>query len=434
MFLNRRSAPLPPAADDPGSTAVASVPAPAPVVRGTITGGGQAPSTAALTQVSVESGPAVAYVFEGGGFPQCQLERDLRALRHAIALDTLQTLAGLRAEGELHRVVLLTDRPDLASAVPAGVEVRNSAPPPGATFHFGQSLAAHLAADRAGTALVLGGAAAPLCGAADFRRFLELTRVAPGTVVQNNPQSPDIVAFSPAWAAAALELPDSDNALGHVLTGGGFKRLLIENSARINFDVDTPADAALLAGEPAAGPRTRLTVAGLPWIAPIRDRLEAAERVLAGESRELALFGRVGPPVTGYLNIHLRCRLRVFSEERGMRALGRVAAGSVVSLIGRLCDTVGPAMFFDLLRGCADGVLFDSRVLMAHWQQPLSEADRFHSDIGAASAITDPRLAAFTEAAWASETPVVLGGHTLVYGGLWLLAERAIRRRAEAQP
>lgn len=378
------------------------------------------------------SGPAVAYVFEGGGLPQSPLERDLRTLRHAIALDTLQTLAALRGEGELDRVVLLTDRPDLAASVPVGVEVRDSAPCPGSAFHFGQALSAQLSADHTGLAVVLGGAAAPLCGAADFRRFLELARLAPGSVVQNNPQSPDVVAFSPAWAAASLQLPDSDNALGHALTGAGFKRLLIENSARVNFDVDTPADAALLAGEPGAGLRTRLAVAALPWIAPIRDRLEAAERVLAGESRELALFGRVGPPVTGYLNIHLRCRLRVFSEERGMRALGRVASGSVVSFVGRLCDAVGPVAFFELLRGCADAALFDSRVLMAHWQQPLSEADRFHSDIGAAAAISDPRLAAFTEAAWTSDTPIVLGGHTLVYGGLWLLAERAIRRRADA--
>ena len=426
-----------PAADGHGpvapTEAVSPVLTPAPSDPEPPIGGRPAPGASVLEQSWAERGPAIAYVFEGGGFPQCQLERDLRALRHAIALDTLEILADLRAAGELDRVVLLTDRPELISAVPSGVEARDSAPPAGSAFHFGQTLAAHLAADRPGTALVLGGAAAPLCGAGDFRRFLELARMAPGTVVQNNPQSPDIVAFSPAWSAAALELPDSDNALGHALTGGGFRRVLIENSARINFDVDTPADAALLAGEAGAGPRTRLAAAGLPWIGPIRDRLDAAERVLAGESRELALFGRVGPPVTGYLNIHLRCRLRVFSEERGMRALGRVAAGSVVSLIGRLCDSVGPGTFFELLRGCADAVLFDSRVLMAHWQQPLSEADRFHSDIGAASAIADPRLATFTEAAWSSETPVVLGGHTLVYGGLWLLAERAIRRRAEGQ-
>ncbi len=377
--------------------------------------------------------PSTAYVFEGGGALQTALEQDLRALRHAIALDTLETLVGLRAQGALDRVVLITDRPDLAAAVAPGVEVEDSTPGAGATFHFGRALAHLLARDRPGTALVMGGAAGPLLTADDFRRFLQLAEENPGAVIQNNPQSPDVVAFSPAWAASTLDLPDSDNALGHALTGGGFRRLLIENSARVNFDVDTPADAALLAGEAAAGPRTRLTASTLAWTGPLRRRLDAVVGILAGESQELALFGRVGPPITGYLNIHLRCRLRMFSEERGMRALGRVAAGTVVSFVGRLCDAVGPVAFFDLLRGCADAVLFDSRVLMAHWKQPLSEADRFHSDIGAVGAIADPRLAAFTEAAWASDTPIVLGGHTLVYGGLWLLAERAIRLRSDAQ-
>ena len=112
-----------------------------------------------------------------------------------------------------------------------------------------------------------------------------------------------------------------------------------------------------------------------------------------------------------------------------MRALGRVSAGTVVSFIGRLCDALGPQAFFTLLQGCGDAALFDTRVLMAHWRQPLSEADRFHADIGAAAAVTDPALRAFTDAAWASPAPVVSGGHTLVYGGLWLLADRVLRRQ-----
>ena len=371
--------------------------------------------------------PAVAYVFEGGGQPQTTLEHELRGLRHAIALDTLDTLCLLRDAGELQRVVLVTDRAALARQAPAGVEVCDSSGE-GAGFHFGRALARLLAADRAALALVLGGAAAPLLASEDLRRFLVLARANPGAVVQNNPQSPDIVAFSPAAAAAALPLPDSDNALGQVLGVAGYRRVLVENSARVNFDVDTPTDAAVLAGEPGAGPRTRRACGDLPWMEPISRRLELVEAVLAAEGQELALFGRVGPPVTGYLNRHLRCRLRVFSEERGMRARGRVAAGSVVSFLGRLSDAVGPEAFFAALSGCADVALFDSRVFMAHWRQPLSDADRYYSDIGAAGLIADPRLAAFTAAAWAAQPPVVLGGHTLVYGGLWLLADRALRR------
>jgi len=374
------------------------------------------------------AGPTVAFVFEGGGQAQSVLEHDLRRIRHAIALDTLSVLGVLRGEGELDRVVLVTDRADLASAVPPGVEVEDSgAEDP---FHFGGYLARLIGRHEAGSALVLGGAAAPLYAAEDLRRFLVLARSNPGAVVQNNPQSPDVLAFSPARAALTVALPDSDNALGQALALAGLRRVLVENSARVNFDVDTPADAALLAGEPGAGPRTRslLDAGGMPWIDRLRRRLATVEAVLAAEGAELALFGRVGPPVTGYLNMHLRCRLRVFSEERGMRALGRVSTGAVVSFVGRLCDALGPDAFFAHLQGCADAVVFDTRVLMAHWRQPLSEADRFHADIGAADEVADARLAAFTAAAWAAPVPVVTGGHTLVYGGLWLLADRILRR------
>ncbi len=377
--------------------------------------------------------PAVAYVFEGGGSIGSPLEDDLRRVRHAIALDTLGALAGLARLGELDQVLLVTDRPELASAVPPGVDVRDSSPRPGAPpFHFGDFLADLIAERRPALAMVLGGAAAALCGPEDLRRFLTLARENPGAAVQNNPQSPDVVAFSPATAALAVELPNSDNALGQALALAGLRRVLVENSARVNFDVDTPTDVALLAGEPGAGPLTRRACAELAWVPPAAARLRAVEDVLATEGGELALFGRVGPPVTAYLNMHLRCRLRVFSEERGMRALGRVASGRAVSLMGRLLDQVGPRVFFDLLEGCAGASLFDSRVLMAHWRAPLSDADRFYSDIGWAAHVSDPRLAAFTEAASRSGAPVVLGGHTLVYGGLWLLADRVIRRHYPA--
>ena len=383
-------------------------------------GGDRAPEVAG-------SGPAVALVFEGGGRAASAVEHDLRHVRHAVALDTLDALVRLRAAGDLDRVVLVTDREDLARRVPDAVAVHDSG---GGPFHFGCVLAGLLERLRPRLALVLGGAAAPLYGDADFRRFLALAGSVPGAVVvQNNPQSPDVLAFTGAAAAARLGLPDSDNALGMALSLAGWRRVLVENSARVNFDVDTPTDVAILAGEPQTGPRAAAACADPAWVAAVAAKLAVVEGVLAEEAGELALFGRVGPPVTGYLNMHLRCRLRMFSEERGMRALGREAAGTVVSLVGRCVDAMGAAAFFRLLDGCCDAALFDSRVLMAHWRRPLSDADRFHADIGMADHIGEQRLAAFTAAAFAAVPTVVLGGHSLVYGGLWLLADRVIRRQ-----
>lgn len=373
--------------------------------------------------------PFIAFVFEGGGQPHSELEQDLRGVRHGVALDTLQTLVRLQNEGELDRVVLITDRRDLAERAGAiGVVIDEDAAQ--SPFHFGTALCGVIRRHGAAAALVLGGAAAPLYGVEDFRSFLRLCRQGGACAVLNNPQSPDVIAFHPAEAACSARLPetDSDNALGHALASVGCRRLLVDNSAAINFDVDTPTDCAVLDGEVGLGRQSRLALDRCAWLGPVRKRLDAVEEVLGREAGELALMGRVGPPVTSHINLHLRCRLRVFSEERGMRALGRVQAGSVVSLIGFLLDDVGPDRFFTHLSRCADAALMDTRVLLAHWKKPYSDADRFAADIGRTDWLSNPELAAFTQAAWDAAIPVVLGGHTLIYGGLWLLADRVLRR------
>jgi hypothetical protein len=57
---------------------------------------------------------------------------------------------------------------------------------------------------------------------------------------------------------------------------------------------------------------------------------------------------------------------------------------------------------------------------------PAAE-DRFASDLLLPSVIADPWLRALTSSAAAapSDHPILLGGHTLVNGGLRLLAQRA---------
>ena len=80
----------------------------------------------------------------------------------------------------------------------------------------------------------------------------------------------------------------------------------------------------------------------------------------------------------------------------------------------------------------ADAAVIDSRVLMAHQFGPSESnwpaaEDRFASDLLLPLALADPWLHALTASASApaSPTPILLGGHTLVNGGLRLLAQRA---------
>ena len=111
-----------------------------------------------------------------------------------------------------------------------------------------------------------------------------------------------------------------------------------------------------------------------------------------------------------------------------MRASGRQARGEALSLLGFYLDEVGLERFFATLAKMSQAVFLDSRVLFAHRRIWPSAPDRFYSDLRQAEKINDPWVRRFTEAAIAAPIPVVLGGHSLVSGGLYALVEAAWAR------
>ena len=168
---------------------------------------------------------------------------------------------------------------------------------------------------------------------------------------------------------------------------------------------------------------------GLSWD---DSRVRRVYEVMATHGAELVVAGRVGPPVILYLNMNIPLRVRLFSEERGMKALGRQRRGEVVSLLGLLHERVGTREFFSLLARCGQAILLDSRVMFAHWKRDFPDWDRFQSDLGRYDLIKDAMLAEFTRGALESPVPVVMGGHCLVSGGLWLLAETLVEMGQQA--
>jgi hypothetical protein len=110
-----------------------------------------------------------------------------------------------------------------------------------------------------------------------------------------------------------------------------------------------------------------------------------------------------------------------------MRAAGRDASGDARSLLAFHLQDVGPRRFFVELGELADVACIDTRPIMAHLGVTASRADRFWSDMGCPERIQDSFLRDFTEAAREARIPVLLGGHSLVAGGLMLLAEAAWR-------
>jgi CTP:molybdopterin cytidylyltransferase MocA len=362
-----------------------------------------------------------AVIFEGGESPQNDLHEALVGLRHAVTLDSLEKYL---AAG-LDEVVLATNFPALARAAERmgarHFDTRGDRP-----FHFGRVLQHVVSEIGADAVLYSSGAALPLITPAEIRWVLDaMTEHAPSVVV-NNLQSVDLVAWNPAEYIQRVSPPDSDNFLGWLLREAGMERILIPNSAAIHFDLDTPTDFLIMAVAEQGGPRTRAALKAIDWPT---ERLKAAADVLAGELPEVALIGRVGTPVVDYCNKYLRVRLRVFSEERGMKALRRAEEGKVVSMVADMIEELGPKRFFERLESICSAVFFDTRVVFANRGRQVSDWDRYHSDLGQVDAIVDPWVRTFTEAALSCRIPVVLGGHSVVAGGLWVLADRAVAAR-----
>lgn len=363
----------------------------------------------------------VAVIFEGGPAAENRLQERIRGIRRAVALDTI---AKYLAAG-LDAVWVATNFPALAEeARRLGAQVYDT----GALqpFHFGRTLQQVVQASQADAVIYASGAATPLISSAEIAWILQALEAAPPCVVVNNVQSADLVAWNPASHLEQIEPPTADNFLGWLLRETGMERILIPNSAGIHFDLDTPTDFLTLGLSGLGGERTRAALAAVDWPT---GHLEQAADMLATDLPEVALIGRVGTQVVDHINKHLRVRLRLFSEERGMKALGREEEGKVVSLVADLVEALGPERFFAHLAQTCDAAFFDSRVLFANRGRRVSEWDRFHSDLGLVDQIADPFVRSFTAAAMTAPIPVVLGGHSTVAGGLWLLADRAIDRR-----
>ncbi len=362
-----------------------------------------------------------AVIFEGGPAPQDDLQETLTGLRHAITLDTVEKYL---AAG-LDQVVVATNFPALARAAERlGARIydtRDDGP-----FHFGRTLQRVVSELGADALLYCSGAALPLISQAEIQWIVEAMSQHSPCVVVNNLQSVDLVAWNPAHYIQRITPPDNDNFLGWLLREAGMERILIPNSAGIHFDLDTPTDYLILLVSGLGGPRARAAVKAIDWPT---DRLMKAADVLAADLPEVAAIGRVGTPIIDHFNRYLRVRLRIFSEERGMKALRREEEGAVVSLVADMIDDLGPKRFFKRLESICSAVFFDTRVVFANRGRRVSEWDRFHSDLGQVEKIHDPWVRSFTEAAMSSEIPVVLGGHSVVSGGLWVLADRAIAAR-----
>ncbi|MFC2029620.1 hypothetical protein ACFLWA_02710 [Chloroflexota bacterium] len=349
-------------------------------------------------------------------------ERMVSLTRQAITLDLVERALTVDSLGP---VIVSTNSASLAQELKR-YPVRVEPDTPGEVFQFGQKLESLIARYGMERCLYMGGGAAPLLPAADLASMAEAMLATDRLLITNNFYSSDFVAFGPTSVLGQYPPPDNDNELAWLLgEEAGLPIRELPRSGATQFDVDTPVDLITLAAHPGAGPHTRAYVDSLELPTSM---LDAALPLMLDREATILVAGRVSASTWRYVERETACSTRVLSEERGMRASGRQARGEVRSLLGYHLEAVGMKRFFEELATMAGAIFLDNRVIIAHKGLWPSAADRFHSDLRQPEQVSDPFVRALTEAAIAAPVPVIMGGHSLVSGGMYALIEAAWAR------
>ena len=352
-------------------------------------------------------------------------ERAVDAARAAALRDTV---ARARAAG-FERILLATTDPRPFTTVP-GLEIQvdeGDAP-------FAVRLRDLLAQLRPASLCYAGG------GMPGFRptHWRELReRLEAGESWTNNLYSSDVLATPLVDELTTIPDALTDNGLAlHLRDSAGAEIGVLPRSAATLFDIDTPADLRVLArcadlATIDLGPDLRASLQSCPaWVLDAPSDLDQALALFTTRETEVLVVGRVASTVWQALESETACRVRVISEERGLRARPGQQARS---LLGFHLDAVGPRNLIDALGELGDAVFLDTRPLFGHLGWRPSRADRFRSDAGDWEAIEHDDLREFTRAAGESRVPIVLGGHSLVSGGLLAAIDLAWSRWERAQ-
>jgi hypothetical protein len=323
-----------------------------------------------------------------------------------------------------------------------GAAVQLIPPAEAGLFHWGSwyARAARAALDEAGDRVdALGWVGAGALALLGDEPLDSLLSPIAGEVVTNNRFSSDafVMAGDLPAALGVLAGLGADNGAPRALEAADFTIRDLSGAPWTRFDVDTPLDLALLRlATRIAGTRTLdpaivafLDGAQLPGGRPLEiPRLEDLLAVLRNRNAELVVAGRVPSSAFAYLEEQAACRVRLFVEERGMRA---APGHRPRSLLGDWVAEHGGASLIEHLAAPGDAVIIDTRVVMAALTGSSDAAawpaheERYASDFGDSSLIATPWLHDLTTAAASASVPFLLGAHTLVSDGLRILTDAA---------
>lgn len=341
-----------------------------------------------------------------------------RMLAKARIAATRGTAANALAAG-FEAVIIATDDP--VAFEPFAPHVLVDVDALGEAFNFDSRLRGLVSRYGLQRPAVMGSGSVPLLGVEEFRFMVEQLDARDARFVTNNFFSADITAWTPGEAIERVAAIVRDNILPRRLRDdAGLASVILPRTTATQFDLDTPSDLAVLALTPGLQPELFAAAASASETA---DRYRAFLPLLCDRTAQIVVAGRVGAMTWQYLERETACRVRMFSEERGLAT----AAPSyrAHSVLGFLLEELGTQRFFERMALLGDALVLDTRVIEAHLGLEPSREDRFQSDLLNYTAIKDDFLRRFTEGAASAPIPVLLGGHSLVAGGLMAINDVA---------
>ena len=271
------------------------------------------------------------------------------------------------------------------------------------------------------------GSGMPAMTTEDWSTLLEM--IESGVATANRMFSCDWIAVPDGRMLGSVARERVDNRFAQLVRDrNGVSVQSFARSARSLMDVDTPADLVVLktaerVGSMDLGSATRAELAGQR---ELDDQVRKAVRVfetMTRHTQELMVCGRVSGSDWAVLDRDTSCRVRVLSEERGLRTRGVRAR----SLIGELYERTGSEQFALLVERMADAMIWDTRPFFSHLGWDVSLYDRFAADLGRWDLIEHEEL---RELVWAlADRRVLMGGHSLVSGGMLAGIDAAWTRR-----
>lgn len=189
---------------------------------------------------------------------------------------------------------------------------------------------------------------------------------------------------------------------------GSTPQRLFPRTAATMFRIATAADLCLLA---TLGRDDIIHTDDLAAAPAILDGIRSVTHVLTKRTAELVVVGDPGAEGWQYLERETACRVRLLGD----------APGGVLS---SLLASAGAARFVKYLGELGDAFIVNTRILFREADAPTPQ-DFYHSDLGLVGQIAHRNLRLLTQALLDSGKPVILGGNSLLIGGIYLLVERA---------